>query len=296
MVLCAVLMTVSANNIDYTGELDAETGKPVGEKTDEDKTRVRIGGNTIYDKKAKKYIYEVGDGELKLNLPDGAITTQKINIDLPEGVPVKLYRDGNEIPTNELTQISDAGKYVLLFGDAGETSVRFTIVPELTGQISGFQVPEGFHVTKATLNDQPIESVSYIDMIGEGRYEIEYTCPKTEVRHTLSVKIDHTPPTLKLSAVKDGYADGPVDISDLEPGSQISIKLNDSDIRYEKVLTKSGTYHITLADKAGNKKTYDFVIRVYFNFNSYIFFAGVVLVVAGVIIYLIRVKKTLRVR
>jgi hypothetical protein len=61
-------------------------------------------------------------------------------------------------------------------------------------------------------------------------------------------------------------------------------------------LTLSGDYKIILLDEAGNYTNYAFTIQVYFDRNSGIFFALVLLVICGTGIYLLRERKRVRVR
>ena len=114
--------------------------------------------------------------------------------------------------------------------------------------------------------------------------------------YTLQTVIDHTPPTQALENEVNGLARGPVDISDLEEGCRIGITLNGGKMNYRKELTLSGDYEIVLQDPAGNLTNYEFSILVYFDSNSGIFFALVVLVLVGTGIYLYRERKRVLVR
>jgi hypothetical protein len=65
---------------------------------------------------------------------------------------------------------------------------------------------------------------------------------------------------------------------------------------YREELTLSGDYVIVLQDEAGNLTHYEFSILVYLDANSWIFFALVVLAVAGIGVYLYLERKRMRVR
>lgn len=280
---------------DYEGELDIE-GNPVREDDDPGKREVSVG-DAVYDKLTRRYCYSVGDSAVEMNLPAGVVTTSTISIVVPKGIKARFYRDGTELSDLNPEAIQDAGKYVAYFGNSDELCLRFTIVKQLTGAISSYQMPSGFHIVSAKLDGEDLSFDSnFVDMSEEGAYEIRYTCSNTGVTHGLNVTLDHTPPTLKLEAVKDGYADGPVDISDLEKDAEIAVYLNDSAIPYSDTLTRSGSYRIRMRDKAGNYNEYQFAIRIYFDFNSIAFIALVVAVAAGVTAYLIHARKHLRVR
>ena len=280
---------------DYEGELDIE-GNPEREDGDPGKREVTVGG-AVYDKLTRRYRYGVGDSAVEINFPNGIVTTSTVSITVPTGMKARFFRDGNELTDPNPEAISEAGKYVAYFGNEDELCLKFTVVNHLTGAVSSYQMPAGFRVVSAKLNgeDIPFDS-NLVDMTGEGAYEIRYTCAATGVTHGLNVTVDHTPPTLKLEAVKNGYADGPVDISDLEKDAVIAVTLDGKAIQYSKTLTKSGTYRIRLKDSAGNYNEYNFAIRIYFDSNSVAFVMILAAAAAAVAGYLVYSRRHLRVR
>ena len=280
---------------DYEGELDIE-GNPDRGDDDPGKREVTVG-DAVYDKLTRRYRYAVGDSAVEMNFPTGIVTTSAVSLVVPTGMKASYYRDGTELTGLKTDAITEAGKYVAYFGNEDELCLKFTIVNSLTGAVSSYQMPAGFHIVSVTVDGEAVPFDSdFADMTEEGTYEIRYTCTSTGVTHGLNVTVDHTPPTLKLEAVKDGYADGPVDISDLEKDAAIAVSLDGKTIPYSDTLTKSGTYLIRLKDKAGNYNEYNFAIRIYFDSNSVAFLlilAAAVIAVAG---YLIYSRKHLRVR
>ncbi len=298
-VVPAFAVSYGGVNMDYEGELDTQTGKPVTENVPEGSSsgsRVSIGDGAVFDRNANKYCYTVNGAEVQMNVPSGVITTGEVSITVPEGTETHLFLNGAELPGVDLTHITGAGKYVLRFSDTEEKYLTFTIVGAVTGLITGYQLPDGFNVTAASLNDASLEASSYVDMSQEGVYVIKYQCSRTGIAYTLAVTIDNTPPVLKLEAVKDGYAKGPVDISDVEPGATVSITLNGEKIKKENVLTESGNYEILLTDSAGNTSSYSFVIGVYFNAAAGVFIAVLVLLLAALVVYLLLARRKIRVR
>ena len=259
--------------------------------------RISIG-SAEYDTKQKKFVYRMNSQEIFTNLPDGIVTTGTFSAEVPGGMAARLFRDGVELPDADLSAVTEPGKYILMFGNNSSDSMKFTILSDVTGVVREYVLPTGFTLTSVTYNGEPVEQAStYIaDLSGEGRYEIRYGCAKADLSYALNVTVDHTAPTLKLEAVQDGYAAGPVDISDLEQNTRISILLNGEPLGYSKELTKSGTYQITLQDAAGNITTYHFVIRVYFNFNTFVFLFILVGVLAALTVYLVLSRKKLRIR
>jgi hypothetical protein len=167
-------------------------------------------------------------------------------------------------------------------------------------------MPAGFAITGVdlTVEDENGEMVAgkpqwdrnKVSMSEDGVYRVQYECARNGLSYTLQTEIDHTPPTLALENVVNGLARGPVDISDLEEGCKIGISLNGGSMSYREELTLSGDYVIVLQDEAGNLTHYEFSILVYLDANSWIFFALVVLAVAGIGVYLYLERKRMRVR
>lgn len=297
LILSASTAFAAQVDMDYEGELDIASDRPVTDGVDTAKIKINLGNNCIYDREAQKYIYSTDNIEVSMNYPDGIITTDKVVISFAEGLLPTLYRDGNQVVDPDFTAITEPGKYILSFNDQTNFNVRFTIVNDLTGAITDYQIPNAFAITSATLDGEDIEyGPNHVTMNEEGHYNIAYKCSATGITHTLNVTLDHIAPVLKLEAVENGVAAGPVDISDAEDNSTVSILLNNEKIKYSKQLTESGTYNITISDKAGNVSTYDFVIRVYFNFNSIAFIGILILVIAAVVAYIVISRKKLRIR
>ena len=73
--------------------------------------------------------------------------------------------------------------------------------------------------------------------------------------------------------------------------------LNDSYVKNpgDKLLG-TGEYLLVLKDQAGNVTNYQFEIRMYFDLNSWIFIFLVILLLAGIALYIVFSRKHLRVR
>lgn len=290
---------VTALEVDEGQELDIETDEPISEKQEKNKNRVTIANGITYDKSQKLYFYTVGNNEIGLNYPDGVVTTKKISVVIPNGMSAQLFVNGSEIVNPNFAEIKDPGSYVVMFRDQNETTLRFTIVNDVTGAINEYRMPTGFVINEVSLNGEKINTDGYRqELTEEGKYEIRYQCRETKVSYTLNVEIDHTPPTLELKAVnEEGVASGPVSLADLKKDTKLTVLLNGETTTYmDKELTKSGTYDLTLEDEAGNVTTYHFVIRFYFSFNSVALILIITLLIAALVIYIIRSRKNLRIR
>ena len=300
-VLCAVLsLSVFADDIGYNGELDRQSGQPTsgGNGGSEASTnRITVGGGS-YDKKTKMYYYRVGQAEIAMSVPSGLVTTGTVCVKFPEGLDGQVYLDGALLKDADLGDLESFGSYVILAGGetAGAQSLTFTIVKKTTGAINGYRIPDGFTIAEAKFNGEPIECAGFVDMTTEGRYDVVIRNTKASVTHTLSVSVDHTAPTLKLEAVKNGVAKGPVDLFDAEGGASVIIYRNGDQISYTKTLTKTGDYRIEVRDAAGNRSVYEFTIGIYFNFSG-IMFLALVLIGIGLLLFYLRMKnQKLRIR
>ena len=282
-------------------ELDKFTFEEVGAKDSVvGGNQIRINNEVIYDREKRAFLHNPLRDEIYSNVASGMTTTDTVWLSVPDGIPFRLYKDGELLEEVNYSDISAPGAYVLL-SDEGSDSVeimRFTIVSPVTGQISRFQVPEGFVITSAMCNGKKVEvERTYVNMALEGEYDVSYRCPVTEAIYLFRVTVDHTPPVLALAAVgEDGSAKGPVDISDLEEGASISIWLNGQEYPFERVLTRSGKYRIVVTDAAGNMATYNFMIRVYYTTSSVIFFVAILAVGIGVGVYGLYFRGHMRIR
>lgn len=280
-----IISDYSDTNVTYGLELTAD--------------QTAITDAVIYDSAKQRYIYITDLGRVEATVMDGMIVTGTVSLAAETGMPVSLYKDGERLEQSDMTELADSGYYVLQYsGNDGipQTILEFTIVPELTGMINRYSLPAGFTVTNASYNGEALPASTEVSMEKEGSYRITYECKRTGVLYELDVDIDHTPPVLKLAAVEDGVARGPVDISDLEPGASVYMTLDGSRYNYREQLTRSGKYEIWVYDAAGNVSKYDFTIMVYLDAGGYAFFAVFLLLILGVAAYMMIEKKRLRVR
>lgn len=311
MLILAMLITAaSAVDVDmsYSGPLDAYTGQPAAQTPAEQgapvSDRVMLTSTMYYDRSAHEFSYVmngVTTAEIFANVADGMITTDPVQITLPEGLHADLYCDGVPLTDVNYDNITAPGKYVLIVSGQSVQEYQmfaFTIVNWLTGAVVEYQVPSGFTVSNVTRDgENAFTSLQSVDLEQEGRYVISYRCDAIGMNNTLEITVDHTPPKLALEAVdENGHAFGPVDISDIEEDATIQVYCDGEPVNYSNTLTRSGLYRLELQDKAGNQSVYEFIIHVYFNLNSWIFFGLAIAVVAAVVIYLIVSRKRLRVR
>ena len=263
---------------------------------------VHIAGNTYYDSIEKAFLYYVNataSQAVRSNVADGMITEQAVSVKADTGITLEVYLNGERLQSISGGTFQTPGEYVVMYvgGSISERLFSFTIVPKLCNSVTSYALPAGFEFTEASLNEESIPfEKNYIKLTDEGEYNIHYRCIKTNVSYQLLLKTDFTGPVLSLKNVKDGKAQGPVDISEAKNAAYISIYHDGEKISRRDVLTESGEYYIELADEAGNKTTYSFTILIYFDGNSWVFFLLIIGSCVAGIIYLVHSRKHLRVR
>ena len=289
-------------DMNYTGPIDVFTGQPIDDTVVTTSSDiVALDENSYYDRRDGMFVY-FGSGsgnELRCSVADGMMTTDSVKIELSDGMDCKIFLNGEQIETPAVMQLSEAGAYAVTAGLTAQSSVtiHFTIVSSLCSSIGEYWIPDHFYATALLFNgEEKTTSSNKVDLSEEGEYQITYYCLETRIPYFLDLKVDHTAPTLTLNGVVDGVAKGPVTISDIEPETSLYVELDGQQIAYAGELTKSGSYVVIVSDAAGNATRYDFVMLVYFNASSLVFFAVFVALVIALIVYLARTRKHVRVR
>ena len=263
---------------------------------------LHIAGNTYYDSIEKTFLYYVNataSQAVRSNVADGMITEKAVSVKADAGVTLEVYLNGERLQNISGGTLQTPGEYVVMSagGSVPERLFSFTIAPKLCNSVTSYALPAGFEITEVSLNSEPIAfEKNYIKLTEEGEYNIHYRCVKTNVSYQLLLKTDYTGPVLSLVNVKNGKAQGPVDISEAKNAAHIKIYHDGEKISRKDVLTESGEYYIELTDKAGNKTTYSFTILIYFDGNSWLFFLLIIGSCVGIVIYLVHSRKHLRVR
>lgn len=300
------VQAAEASSDETFGKLDTFTGERIsGEQSDSQTTQISekiwITDNMFYEPEKKAYGYYAGEEIVYANVADGMIVKGKVSVKVPEAVKAKLYWEGRSMDFTG-GNISRLGSYTVeVTVDATTIQLfSFTIVNSDTNVVLNYNMPEGFRITKATLDGAEIDYTrKFVDMSKEGHYIISYECSKAGVPYTLDVTVDMTPPTVVIEGVdEDGKARGPVAVTHKLEKDTMVITRNGEEYKtmLGSVLTQSGRYVVTVTDPAGNSTEYHFTIMVYLDKSAWIFsalFLVVVIIVTGLFFYF---KKNLRVR
>ena len=292
--------TAAGGNIDmdYEGEINIYTGEPIVADDESDEQKVTVAEGVVYDYEKNLFTYTLPGNKaitIDSSVPDKMITTKEVSLGIDENINAKLYLDGEELDMEDidLTELDDTGSYALVVGDSDSEYqvLSFTIVPEKTGMISSYQLPDGFELVEVTINDdaQNISDKNIVKMKKEGTYLISYRCKASKVEYALKVDIDHTPPAVKLDGVSDGKASGAVTVSGIDKDDSVSVTKDGEVGPGVKVTEREDKFE-------GNKFEEEFEIRFYLDRQGLLFGMLALAVIISIIVYMVRARKKLRVR
>ena len=260
-------------------------------------TRVRLSSIEVYDKETDRFIFDVGGAKVTMNIPTGIVTKDAVQVSIPAGLTVKLYKDGNQLIRPDFSNISEPGGYILLLGNSGEVSLDFTIVGTYSGNMGQYNMPAGFSVIEAKLNGMPFSTAeTVVDMRQEGKYTIDYGCSYIGKTYHLEVEADYTAPVLTFTGLENNYAEGPVEIFCAEPGCTITLTQDGKAVEFRSPLKSAGNYSVTVKDPAGNSNIYLFTIGLYFTLNHFTVFLILAAMILALAVYMWISRKRLRIR
>ena len=290
----------------YSGPLDNWTGEPVTDgvsSAPEEERLVYITDAMYYDRDRREFVYptSAGMGQIFSNVADGMVVTDPVTVSADAGLTLSVYRDGEALENMALSGFYEPGEYVVYakVGDRTEKLLRFQIVGASAQLPHGYSLPDGFFILDATRNgEETYYDSSYINMEDEGAYRVEYVCPDTGLHYVLETTVDRTPPEIVLEGKRDdqGRFHSAVDVA-VEEGCAVAMTYNESPDQFPRDghLTESGNYIIQATDAAGNTAARQFLIMVYFDFNSLLFFALLCLSGAAVLGYVLFKRRRRRI-
>ncbi|MBR5642049.1 MAG: hypothetical protein IKW92_07975 [Firmicutes bacterium] len=303
--------SVFAVNTTYNGYLDPVTGLPLdgsSSYTGEDSSRAIVKDNVYYDWNLHCYVYPIAGtlGEIYTEAADGMVLGDPVSVSATEDVSIAVYRDGEELPKEELQNLNKAGSYVVSLKQSGtdKRMFGFTLIGPRTNVLHTFRAPDGFYISNVVKDEETVYTDRYsLDMEIEGEYSVEYRCMATDMPYTFSTVIDRTPPTLTFKGKMDenNRMRSALLFEGLEQGD--SIYLLRSGEQVQPILNGDGTggvydsgnYVMRVYDSAGNMTEYTFTILMYFNASSLAFFALVLAVIIAVIVYVVTKRRRLKI-
>lgn len=245
-----------------------------------------------YDMDMRRYKSTFENGRtLVSNIPEGYIGPGAVELSISEGEEVHLYRNDEEteyIPGNSLTE---PGYYHM---DIDGQMWSFAIASSV-GQMDYYPAPAGMEFTQASFEGEPLEILSghYLPMEKDGLYQIAM---RGEAGDGVEVTLrkDTIAPEV-IVTVKGGKADIQYladDITDivLEKDGEIQEGFSGYTVN------SPGAYKLMVSDAAGNVSSSEFILKYHVNVYGIMAFVLGALLIAGGIIFVIHIKRTVKVR
>jgi hypothetical protein len=235
------------------------------------------------------------------NIPNGLVSRVTAQFSISGPAPRRMMLNGEEIPFAGDETISAPGNYQMVVTDPvtrQEFLFSFVILPQFARELAPFAPPAGYEIETALKNGEEIPfSPTGLPLDSDGDYVIQMTGEESYPPFTVDVTLDTTAPTLTLTGVEEGKATGAeVTFTSDDETAPVSILLNGEPIDYRGgALTQSGSYSVTVTDRAGNSSTYDFSIPFRLNRTALLFIVLIVLLLSGGAYYFLRLRKTAKV-
>ena len=291
-------------DINYVGEVDPETGYAA--HTPDLGSRISVTDSMLYDTATGAFVYPIGaSSELSCNAANGMLLTDAVTLSTVGGPQLTVYRNGEAVDLSAGSTLKEPGEYTVYLGASNGTRIcSFTILSAVTNRVHGYTAPDGFVVRDVLYNgeEQPFDRY-YADMEAEGTYEISCRCLQADRVYTLHVTVDRTPPKVELSGNvgKDGRVRGPVTLSNIEPGTSLTLERDGKPAKLtvedgSARIRETGSYRLVITDAAGNSSIYQFTILIYLDSYAFLFVLMAVGVIASVIIYAVCKRRKFRVR
>lgn len=287
---------------DYSGEWDAQTGLPVAQSQarSEDGFVTLAPGRMAYNKKNHTYQLYCGENFAISSLPAGAIVNRSnpLKLEADTGLSMELYRNGKAVPLSE-EGYSEPGTYVVYLNDNTGNSVFFTfqLVDKYSNSIETIMLPETFQFTSVEVDGrgQTLQYTNYFELVVDGSYVFNWTCPLTGDSYTTRFILDRQPPALTLTQEKGNITR--VSLSDLESGCYVVVSHGGREQIVSDpntVISDPGRYTLTVIDQAGNRTTYKFNIKMYIDIKGGMAFALLLVLLLGTFLYSRRLRRNPR--
>lgn len=298
-----------------TADPDDGSGEPAvvpgGENPSDPGQPYAVDGNLIwltqtmaYDLNERAFSYPVGNsGTVVLSsVADGMIVSGSARV---QGKTLIIYRNG-ALWEGNAEKITEPGNYVVTAQTGNETPrlFSFTLAGSGISSVYNYRMPTGMYVRSVTRDG---ESAGFqrdsVPMQEDGLYHVTYECIATGVVYELNLNVDRKPPVLRFEGEIDenNRVHSALRFSGLEEEDVIEVLLDgtplDVTVHADGTgeLTQSGSYVITVRDAAGNKSEYGYIIMLYFNYGSIVFFVLLSVSLLALAIYIFIKRKRLEI-
>lgn len=244
------------------------------------------------------------------SIPAGSVTTGTIRLTCSDDLYLfEAMRDKYLFNPSDGSTFSEAGTYEFLFHtgnlDEGEPMVfyelpvSFQICEPVTNALSRIEVPFGFHLQEALQNGTKKQvSGNPVTLDTDGTWQITFASDvDPQMIYRLNFVLDREAPELWFSKpIDQGAVRAPLTIKPLEEDCEILVKKGSEPVSLQnQAITYGGLYQVIARDQAGNERSYSVQIR-YQIFSSTL---GViilsVLLLSGLGIYLLYLRRHIQV-
>ncbi|MCR5674361.1 MAG: hypothetical protein K6G16_01500 [Lachnospiraceae bacterium] len=300
-----------------TEEQPQEPAEPVEETPAEEPKEEKPDGivsaasglTTTYDESSGYYRIGLLTGdEFSANIPDGMVTNDAVMILPADGIRYELYREGAETEFTPGEFLSESGDYILIpvidnldyesYYRVNRPMMRFRIVNEQVADLGAFTAPETMSISAVRHNGEDVTKQALISdttatLPEDGRWEVELTGEAGT--KTVAVLRDTVPPKVSIktepNAAHISYESDDIVSATLTRGEELV-----SDGQLITIVTKTGRYHLVVRDVAGNVAEHDFNVQYRINVFAILAIVMVIGLIGALVIFLRRVKTSVRVR
>ena len=224
------------------------------------------------------------------SVPEGMLINQSVAIYPGEG-QYTLYRGEEETALNERQEAAEYGIYRLV---SGEYEFTFEISNTYVNRDT-FSAPEGTRISAASFNGNSLDTGegTLLTMEADGSYLVTL---KGDYGETLEVELnrDTEPPAVEVE-IEGQTARITYSSTDL---ASVTLAKNGGDPREFNgfTITETGSYVLTVTDRAGNQTLKEFSLRYKVNMYGVIAIAAIVISITAGAVMLVRKKRNLTVR
>ena len=235
------------------------------------------------------------------NVPNGMAGHMAVELSVPQEAAHRLVSaDEEEIPFEGNLSVTIPGSYRLYAHNPHtfeEYIFSFTVLPEFSNHFEAFTAPLGYSVNSFSRDGEALPVGQQLFFEEDGQYIIQLSGQPGWPPLTVSITLDTVTPTLTITGIENGVATGSeVTLSSDMPNTVITVLRNGSDINFRGgAITASGSYVVTITDRAGNYAVYEFTIPNRLNTTAILFIVLIALILAGGAFYLLRVRKNAKV-
>lgn len=291
------LETEEETEPEAASEIESETEKETELETETEsaeKSYALAERSQSFDAASGNYIITLENGkELTASVPEGYVGSAPVSLHVSEddAVDAALYKDDALVEFINDASVNEYGHYRVELGDC---SYFFTLA-EAVKQMEYYPAPAGMKFTEAYFGEEALALASerYAELGEDGRYTFVMSGEAGE-RLEVSLKKDTTAPEMNVALSKNSAAieylsDDIKTIRLVKDGKEVAGFGGTS-------ITEPGKYTLTISDAAGNSTSSSFSLS--YQVNMYGIFAVllIILVIVGIVVFTIYIKKHTKVR